>query len=115
MMVVHASLSLVSGLSLLLGMLVAAGYVFGRRWLRQQRMQGRAALAWNGVRLFEAVCVPLVVFLLATMYAGILGSASMFYLFGGVLTGSFATYRVLTWQRQYEDATDEPPPQDHWR
>jgi len=120
LLLVHTGISVLSlklegGPSLGCGILAAGAYLFARGWARQFRSQGRGALAWTAVRVFETACVSLVVFLLATMYAGILGSAAMFYLFGGVLTGSFVTYRVLTWQRQYGEATDEPPPQDHWR
>jgi hypothetical protein len=66
-------------------------------------------MAWTALRIFETACVALVVFLLATMYAGVVGNPVFFYVVGGILSGSFVTYRAFTWYRQYDDGPDESP------
>jgi hypothetical protein len=95
------SLALEGTLSLLCGVLAGAGYIFGRRWLRHNRNDGFAAIAWTTLRIFETACVTLMVFLLCTVIGTIVRIDVLGYVTGVLLSVGFVGYRVATWGRQY--------------
>ncbi len=94
-------LALEGTLSLLCGVLVAAGYILGRRWLRRHRGEGHAAVAWTMLRIFETACVTLMVFLLCTVIGTIVRIDVLGYVIGVLVSLGFVGYRVATWGRQY--------------
>lgn len=94
--------ALEGSVSLLCGLAVAAGFMLGRRWLRQYRVAGHAAIAWTGLRVFETACVTLLVYLLCSMIArNMIRVDVLGYGIGGLMSVAFVAYRVATWSRQY--------------